>query len=74
MSSKKKKKVKNKINKTNKNDIINIFGKPSTISTFNDNTWFYIQTEKENQSFLKLGKTKIKKNYYGQKFTIGRKI
>ena len=50
------------INKTNKNDIYKILGPPSTISNFDENKWFYIQTRKENQSLLKLGIKKIEKN------------
>ena len=50
------------INKTNKNDLIKIIGPPSTISNFDQNKWFYIQSNKENQSLLKLGIKKIKKN------------
>ena len=50
------------INKTNKNDIFKILGPPSTISNFDENKWFYIQTKKENQSLLKLGIKKIEKN------------
>ena len=37
------------ISKTNKNDVLKIFGKPSTISLFDDNLWFYIQRVKKNQ-------------------------
>ena len=40
------------INKTNKNDIYKILGPPSTISNFDENKWFYIQTRKENQSLF----------------------
>ena len=50
------------ISKTNKNDILKIFGKPSTISLFDDNLWFYIQRVKKNQSIIKLGNTKITSN------------
>ena len=50
------------INKTNKNDILNIIGPPSSISDFDKNKWFYIQRMKQNQSLLKLGIKKIKKN------------
>ena len=50
------------INKTNKNDIYKILGPPSTISNFDENKWFYIQTRKENQSLLRLGIKKIEKN------------
>ena len=48
--------------KSNKNDVIEIIGKPSTISLFNDNTWYFIQRETVNQSVFKLGKSKIIKN------------
>tara|TARA_B100001540_G_C15699682_1_gene593248 strand:+ start:41 stop:499 length:459 start_codon:yes stop_codon:yes gene_type:complete len=50
------------INKTNKNDILKIIGPPSSISSFDKNKWFYIQTKRENQSLFKLGIKKIKKN------------
>ena len=46
-----------KIGKANKNDIRRMIGPPSSISIFND-TWFYIQRKKTNQSLLKLGKKK----------------
>ena len=50
------------INKTNKNDILNIIGPPSSISNFNKNKWFYIERTKVNQSLFKLGIKKIQKN------------
>ena len=50
------------IGKSNKNDILDIFGPPSTVSTFNENIWIYIELKKINQSIVKLGKKKIKKN------------
>tara|TARA_B100000965_G_scaffold80464_1_gene64116 strand:+ start:488 stop:949 length:462 start_codon:yes stop_codon:yes gene_type:complete len=50
------------INKTNKNDILNIIGPPSSVSSFDENKWFYIQRIKKNQSLLKLGVKKIDKN------------
>ena len=50
------------INKTNKNDILNIIGPPSSISNFNKNKWFYIERIKSNQSLFKLGIKKIRKN------------
>tara|TARA_B100002052_G_C15808825_1_gene564871 strand:+ start:42 stop:500 length:459 start_codon:yes stop_codon:yes gene_type:complete len=50
------------INKTNKNDILKVIGPPSSISSFDKNKWFYLQTKKENQSLFKLGIKKIKKN------------
>ena len=50
------------INKSNTNDIINIFGPPSTKSTFDNNLWFYIERKKTNSSIFKLGNQKITKN------------
>ena len=38
------------VNKTNKNDILNIIGPPSSVSSFDNNKWFYIQRMKTNQS------------------------
>ena len=50
------------VNKTNKNDIINILGSPSTKSKFDNDVWIYIE-RKQTQSKLKnLGKMKIFKN------------
>tara|TARA_B100000579_G_C22621364_1_gene752080 strand:- start:384 stop:845 length:462 start_codon:yes stop_codon:yes gene_type:complete len=51
-----------KIDQSNKNDIINIFGPPSTKSTFDNNIWIYIERKKENRSIFKLGNQKIVKN------------
>ncbi len=50
------------INQTNKNDIIDLIGSPSTKSDFNKNKWFYIERKKTNQSLFKLGQKKIEKN------------
>ena len=50
------------INITNKNDIIDIIGPPSSISDFNQNKWFYFERLKTNQSLFKLGTQRIKKN------------
>ena len=50
------------VNKTNKNDIINILGSPSTKSKFDNDVWIYIE-RKQTQSKLKnLGKMKIYQN------------
>jgi outer membrane protein assembly factor BamE (lipoprotein component of BamABCDE complex) len=50
------------INKTNKNEILNILGNPSTKSKFDNDLWIYIE-RKQSQSELKnLGKMKIYKN------------
>ena len=50
------------LSKSNKNDVLDILGKPSTISLFDKNSWFYMESEKVNQSLFKLGKSKIQKN------------
>ena len=50
------------VNKSNSNDIISLFGPPSTTSTFDNNIWIYIERKKSNQSIFKLGNQKITKN------------
>ncbi len=49
------------LNKSNKNDIRKLIGPPSSISKFND-TWFYIERIKTNQSLFKLGEKKLLNN------------
>ena len=50
------------INKSNKNDVVEILGSPSTTSKFNNDVWIYIE-RKQTQSKLKnLGKMKIYEN------------
>ena len=50
------------INKSNKNDIIDLLGNPSTKSQFDNDVWIYIE-RKQTQSGLKnLGKMKIYEN------------
>ena len=50
------------VNQTNKNDIKNILGNPSTKSKFDNDVWIYIE-RKQTQSKLKnLGRMKIFKN------------
>ena len=50
------------INKTNKNDIKEILGNPSTTSKFDNDVWIYIE-RKQTQSKLKnLGRMKIYEN------------
>ena len=49
------------LSKTNKNDVREILGPPSSISSFDD-IWFYIERKKTNQQIIKLGKKKISKN------------
>ncbi len=50
------------INKSNKNDIISIFGPPSTKSTFDNNVWIYIERKKVNRTIFALGNKKTVKN------------
>ena len=50
------------IGKSNRNDIMNLLGPPSTVSLFDENIWIYIEIQKTNQSIVKLGTKKIKKN------------
>ncbi len=50
------------INKSNKNDILETIGPPSSISNFDTNKWFYIERTKTNQSIIKLGIKKLNKN------------
>ena len=50
------------INETNKNEIMDLLGSPSTKSKFNNDVWIYIE-RKQTQSRLKnLGRMKIYKN------------
>ena len=48
-----------KINFTNKNDIIDLLGPPSTKSKFDNDLWIYIESKKTRTTMLKLGKKKI---------------
>ena len=50
------------INKTNSNEILSIFGPPSTKSNFDNNIWIYIERKKTNRSVFKLGTQKIEHN------------
>ena len=50
------------INKTNKNDIIRIFGSPSTKSKFDNNVWIYIERKQTQSKLTNLGKMKIYEN------------
>ena len=47
------------INLSNKNDIINLLGPPSTKSKFDNDLWIYIERKKTRTTLLKLGKKKI---------------
>ena len=50
------------INKTNKNEIIEILGKPSTQSKFNNDVWIYIERKQTQSQLRNLGRMKIYKN------------
>ena len=53
------------LEKTNKNDIINVLGPPSTTSLFDNDIWIYIEKSTTKSSFIKLGKKKdLKKLLY----------
>ena len=47
------------VNKSNKNDIFNLLGPPSTKSSFNNDLLIYIETKRSRTTLLKLGKKKI---------------
>ena len=50
------------VNKTNKNDIKQILGKPSTNSKFDNDVWIYIERKQTQSELKKFGKMKIFKN------------
>tara|TARA_Y100001936_G_C15979639_1_gene615935 strand:+ start:296 stop:760 length:465 start_codon:yes stop_codon:yes gene_type:complete len=50
------------LQKTNKNDIQQILGPPSTKSTFDSDIWIYIEREITNEKLIKLGKEKLLTN------------
>ena len=57
------KKQKNLVtNVTNKNDIIEVLGYPSTKSKFDNDVWIYIERKQTQSKFKNLGKMKIFKN------------
>tara|TARA_B110000483_G_scaffold62554_1_gene77819 strand:- start:2 stop:469 length:468 start_codon:yes stop_codon:yes gene_type:complete len=60
----KKKHSKLTINQSNKNDILQIFGAPSTKSTFDNDIWIYVERKisKSSLSLLSFGKDKITVN------------
>ena len=50
------------VNKSNKNDVLKIFGQPHT-KTFNENdTWIYIERTLSKGKYHKLGRHKLKTN------------
>ena len=50
------------VNKSNKNDIKDIMGIPSTKSKFNNDVWIYIERKQTQSQIKNLGKMKIYKN------------
>ena len=50
------------VNKSNKNDIKEILGKPSTRSKFDNDIWIYIERKQTQSKLRNLGKMKIFKN------------
>ena len=50
------------INKSNKNDVVNVFGQPSTKGMTDDNVWIYIERTITRGKLLKLGRNYLKKN------------
>ena len=51
------------VNETNKNDIKEILGNPSTKSKFDNDVWIYIERKQTQSNIKNLGKKKIFKNY-----------
>ena len=50
------------VNKSNKNDAINLLGHPATKGMTDDNLWIYIERTKTRGTLLKLGRSYLKKN------------
>ena len=48
--------------KTNKNDIKTVLGPPSSISTFDNDLWIFIEREITHEKLIRLGKEKLIKN------------
>jgi len=57
-----KKQTQLKINYTNKNDIIELIGPPSTKSTFDNDIYIYIERATSGSKLVKLGKRELLKN------------
>ena len=47
---------------TNKNDIKTVLGPPSSISTFDNDLWIFIEREITHEKLIKLGREKLIKN------------
>jgi len=50
------------VNKTNKNDTIDIFGEPSTKGMTDENLWIYVERTITRGKMLRLGRNLLKKN------------
>ena len=50
------------VNKSNKNDTINVLGQPSTKGMTDENLWIYIERTNSRGKLLKLGRDYTKKN------------
>ena len=50
------------VNKSNKNDTVDVLGLPSTKGMSDENLWIYIERTISRGSLFKLGKTYLKKN------------
>ena len=50
------------VNKSNKNDTVNVLGQPSTKGMTNDNLWIYIERTIARGNLLKLGRNYLKTN------------
>ena len=50
------------LNKSNKNDVIKMFGQPATKGMTNNNLWIYIERTQTRGKLLKLGRNYLKKN------------
>ena len=47
------------VDQSNKNDILELLGSPSTKSTFDNDLWIYIERKTDNSSLIKFGSEKI---------------
>ena len=50
------------VDKSNKNDVIKIFGQPATKGMTDDNVWIYIERTQTREKLLKLGRNYLAKN------------
>ena len=50
------------LNKSNKNDAINVLGHPATKGMSDDNLWIYIERTTTRGKFYKIGRSYLKKN------------